>query len=263
MEVLNWEYIKQHQSFNDLEDLDRAVRAFLYRFKGELSEGTIKVLKCIWRHSVKVIGVSFAKYDYIAENVNLSRRTVIRAVNKLEEYGIIKRVPTVRQNGKRGVNLIVIQPIDLPLTEEVMSPQSDTADVTSKETENKQCSLCEKKKIRHNVNEPTLAELDPTFTPSNVNKEFVKAASPFFGAYKIYDLYKRVLIAYRKSQISRPLDDLIDRVLEAFKTTVYAFKMGKIRTFEGYFYRLLEVFFGLEKRRENRHLLYDFLSNEF
>ena len=41
--------------------------------------------------------VSFAKYDYIADQVKISCRTVIRAVNKLEEMGIIKRIPTLEQ----------------------------------------------------------------------------------------------------------------------------------------------------------------------
>ncbi|MBY0121474.1 helix-turn-helix domain-containing protein [Bacillus sp. S/N-304-OC-R1] len=49
----------------------------------------MKVLQFIWRHSVKVVGVSFAKYDTIAEAVKLSRRTVIRAVQKLENLGFL------------------------------------------------------------------------------------------------------------------------------------------------------------------------------
>jgi DNA-binding Lrp family transcriptional regulator len=271
----SFNFIRQHQSFKNVEEMDQNVRAFLYYHKKELSKATVDVLKTLWRYSCKVPGVSYLKYNSIAEIAQISRRTVIRAINKLEEMGIIQRVTSYRPNGKRGINLIIIQPFELNLPvnndekqfENNMSPQDDTHSPEkchcnkNKEINNKHSVM--NKNNDSNVKVTTIEELDGSFTPQSVNKEFVKAASPFFGAYKIYDLYKRVLMAYRKSQITRPLDDVIDRVLEAFKTTVFAFKLGKIRTFEGYFYRLLEVFFAVEKRRENRHLLYDFLSNEF
>ncbi|WP_052737667.1 helix-turn-helix domain-containing protein [Bacillus sp. SA1-12] len=109
MEKLNYETIQKHQSFKTIEEMDQAVRGFLYKHKAELSEGMLSVLHVIWKHSVKVIGVSYAKYDYIAEQVKMSRRTVFRAVNTLEEKGIIKKIPTARMNGKQGVNLLVIQ----------------------------------------------------------------------------------------------------------------------------------------------------------
>src|SRR5690606_20524967 len=127
-------------------------RGFLYIHKSSLSGGTIKVLKFIWRHSVKIIGVSFGKYKTIAEAVDLSRRTVIRSIKKLEELGLIKKIPTSRMNGKQGVNLLVIQPFK-PVEEskKKMSPQDVTGLVTPNKAENKQDSLCEKNKKTVNV----------------------------------------------------------------------------------------------------------------
>ena len=144
MEKLNFEIIQSYQSFSTIAEMDQAVRGFLYKHKSALSEGTMKVLKFIWRHSVKVIGVSFAKYDTIAAEVQISRRTVIRATKQLESLGIIKKIPTARMNGKQGVNLLVIQPFQS--IEEVknnMSLQDVTAPVTPNKTKNKQSSLCE------------------------------------------------------------------------------------------------------------------------
>ncbi|WP_051404996.1 helix-turn-helix domain-containing protein [Bacillus cihuensis] len=272
MEKLNFETIKHYQSFKTIEEMDQSVRGFLYKHKAELSEGTNKVLTFIWRHSVKVIGVSFAKYDYIAKNVQLCRRTVIRAIKKLEELGIIKKIPTAKMNGKQGVNIIIIQSFQqLDDLKNNVSPQVVTAPVTPNKTGNKQSSLCENQLKPTNVtekrnqfdqaDESTTQELDESFLPESVHKEFVQAAKPFFEALAIYKLWNRVLIAYKKINLERPLEDLIEEVVSAFKQTIFAKQIGKIHsTFEGYFYSVLYAKWIVEKRNENRHLLYDFLE---
>ena len=269
VEKLNYETIQKYQSFNSIEELDQSVRGFLYKHKAELSEGTLSVLQLIWTHSVKVIGVSFAKYEYIAEQVKVSRRTVIRAVKVLVEKGIIKKVPTARMNGKQGVNLLVIQayePIDSLLNNNE-SPQDVIPSVTPNKTENKQSSLCEKKIKPNNVKEqsaePALTELDTSYLPESIPADFIEVTSPFFNAIDIYKLWNRVLLAYQKLNLSRTLDYFTDDIIHAFKQTVFAKKLGKIRkTFEGYFYQTLRNKLIVEVRRENRHKLYDFISGE-
>ncbi|MED1441905.1 helix-turn-helix domain-containing protein [Aeribacillus composti] len=274
----SYDLVKKYQSFESVEEMDKHVRAFLYHNKSKLSESTVNVLKTLYTHSVKIIGVSFAKYDYIAEKANISRRTVIRAMNKLEEMGIIKRIPTSRPNGKRGVNIIVIQKIDLTIPSEDMpnnnmSPQLVTADVTTENKKNQDNSVMKNNNKRKNVQtdnqQETIEsinnkELDATFVPSNVPKSFVDTVKPFFNSAKqIYNLFQRVQIAYEKCKFDRPLDELIDIAVESFKATIFAKKMEKIKkTFEGYFYTVLYSNFVVEKRRENRHLLYDFLNDE-
>ncbi|WP_338472798.1 helix-turn-helix domain-containing protein [Niallia sp. XMNu-256] len=124
--------------------MDLAVRGFLYKFKSSLSEGVIKVLNFLWRYSVKVVGVSFAKYDTIANEISLSCRTVIRAVKLLEELSFLKKIPTARMNGKQGVNLLVIQPFEsIDSLLQPVSPHDVTLPVTPNKAENKQSSLCE------------------------------------------------------------------------------------------------------------------------
>ncbi len=147
MEKLNFDTIKHYQSFATIEDMDKTVRGFLYTYKSSLSDGALKVLNFIWRYSVKVVGVSFAKYDTMAAAVGLSRRTVIRAVKVLEELTFIKKIPTARMNGKQGVNLFVIQPFaTIDSLIDLVSPQNVTHSVTPNKAENKQRSLCENKK---------------------------------------------------------------------------------------------------------------------
>ncbi|MFJ5624216.1 helix-turn-helix domain-containing protein [Peribacillus loiseleuriae] len=283
MEKLNFETIKHYQSFETIEEMDQSVRGFLYKHKAELSEGTNKVLLFIWRHSVKVVGVSFAKYDYIAINVQLSRRTVIRAVKMLEKFGIIKKIPTAKMNGKQGVNIIVIQTFQkIDDLKNNVSPQAVTVPVTANKTENKQSSLCEIQLKPNNVtekgNRPQQAEestsqekenpsiqqeLDESFLPESIHKEFVQAAKPFFSASAIYKLWNRVLIAYKKINLDCPLENVMEEVVSSFKQTIFAKQIGKIRTsFEGYFYGVLYAKLIVEKRRESRHLLLDFIGEK-
>jgi hypothetical protein len=275
LEKLNYKTIQTYKSFSTIEEMDQAVRGFLYKHKSSLSDGTIKVLTFIWRHSVKVIGVSFAKYDYIAEHVQLSRRTVIRAIKTLEVLSIIKKIPTARMNGKQGVNLLVIQPFQtVDFLKNNMSPQDVTVPVTPNKTENKQSSLCENKlkpinvNERHDPHQSTAAsqevefglhqELDTSFLPESVHNEFVQAAKPFLSAMDIYNLWNRVRIAHKKANLERNVNDVIELVISAFRQTVFSKKTGRIHsTFEGYFYSTVYANFSLEKRREfkreNKH----------
>ncbi|AST91092.1 helix-turn-helix domain-containing protein [Sutcliffiella cohnii] len=269
MEKFSYEMIQSYQSFQSIEEMDKCVRGFLYIHKGELSEGTISVLKFIWRHSVKVPGVSFAKNDTIAQFVGVSKRTVIRAINKLEELHILKRVHTARKNGKQGVNLLIIQshqPIDE--LKNTVSSQPVTLDDTPIKQREKHQSLCEntnRNDVKDDKNahpeKENLVLIDSSFLPDTIHQNFIQAADPFFSAIEIYKLWKRVLIAYNKINFNRPLEELMHVVVSSFKQSMFMKKMKKIRsTFEGYFYRVLHENFIVEKRRENRHLMYDFIA---
>jgi len=162
-----------------------------------------------------------------------------------------------------------------------MSPHDDTPLVTPNKTENKQRSLCENKAIQlNNVRlqgdtpvhsqenssdgmEIDVKNLDASYVPDTVHERFVKAAQPFFKAADIYRLWNRVLIAYNKMDSNRLIEDLIDIVIKAFKQSVFMKKMRKIhKSFEGYFYSVAYGMFVVEKRKERRHLYYDFLGDE-
>ncbi|MFV2047948.1 helix-turn-helix domain-containing protein [Metabacillus sp. YM-086] len=267
MEKLNYETIRKYQSFQTIEEMDQAVRGFLYKHKSELSEGTLEVLRVIWRHSVKVIGVSFAKYDYIAERVGVSRRTVIRAVNTLEEKGIVKKVATKRMNGSQGVNLLIIQSFaSVESMQAPVSPQDVTAPVTPNKTENKLSSLCENKKNNKNIiQQQTSSQDEINVLPNSIPKEFVQVVKPYFNAIEIYKLWNSVMVAYNKMNFHQEIEFLVDHVIEAFKQTLFAQKLGKIhKSFEGYFYTVLYQLFVDESRKEYRARvgLYDFIEGE-
>jgi hypothetical protein len=63
MEKLNFDIIQSYQSFSTIAEMDQAVRGFLYKHKSSLSEGTMKVLKFIWRHSSDWCIICQIRYD--------------------------------------------------------------------------------------------------------------------------------------------------------------------------------------------------------
>ncbi|MGE8080528.1 helix-turn-helix domain-containing protein [Peribacillus loiseleuriae] len=101
------------QSFKDIGELNDAVRAYKERFKEVLTKSAVKVLEYIQRYSAKYTGVSFRTKNKIANELEISRRTVIRACQLLDSLGIIKQYEMKRSSDMQQTsNAIVIQPIE-------------------------------------------------------------------------------------------------------------------------------------------------------
>ncbi|MFL0498415.1 helix-turn-helix domain-containing protein [Priestia megaterium] len=269
----NYTEMKQLQSFENVAAMNEAIRGFLYTYKHELAPSVINVLKTVSRYACKIVGVAFLKVDTIAKLTESSKRTVQRALKTLESYGMIERKATMREKGGSGHNVYVIRAVDDCVTPDVTAEmssreESESVDVASVEqpkviSETVIAKTSPSKRINKRINVKDV-QLDESFTPSNVPQEFVDATAPFYrSADVIYRLWNRVLIAYKKSSMSRPIEEaeVLKDVIQAFKESVFAKKASKIRnTFEGYFYRVVEAKLAVWKRRENP--LFDWLVNE-
>lgn len=281
----NYKQYKELQSFRSVEEMNEALCSFLYKHTHQLSDSAIKVLKFLARHSCKIPGVSFLKVGTIAEKLEISDRTVRRVLKVLEGFEVITRHKTIRTEGKlrggNGHNVYVllkkysVTPNVLPKMSQRQDGENPTESKVSdvkldKETKLSESHPLEELKNELNVKETSerasketkLEDLDETFTPENVPSEFRDVVAPFFkSADKIYKLYHRVIIAYKRSKIDKPIEQVISQAIEAFKETVFAKKANKIKsTFEGYFYRILESKFVAERRAECRGLLFDWLK---
>ncbi|MED1088360.1 helix-turn-helix domain-containing protein [Bacillus mycoides] len=296
LSAANYTQYKLLQSFATIEKLNESVRAFLYKHKHELTESAVSVLKLLARHSCKIVGVSFLKVDTIAKLLTISTRTVRRALKVLsEQYRVIERKETIRTQGKlrggNGHNVYVIKPGVTPdvlpelsprVSDETPTEPTVAASKSEGETESSESSTLEELKNKTNVNktsvgellrnnkvneenkekEITLDDLDESFTPEVVPTEFKNAVLPFFdSANKIYELYKRVEVAYKRCKLQKSILSVIPEAIRSFQETIFAEKSNRIKTsFNGYFYRILEVKFMEERRRECRGDLFDFLS---
>ncbi|WP_100333563.1 helix-turn-helix transcriptional regulator [Bacillus alkalisoli] len=241
METFTFENIKSYQSFASLKEMNEVVRRFLYTYKSSLSNAAIEVVRYIAKHSCKVIGVSFSKNETIANALNISLRTVTRSISKLVELGILKKIHTFRENGKQGVNLLVI----VPFFSTKVSTYHDQAGDHPNKTSKKLDSLCENKKPiydkkgksvnplfsslldKKNLKKDPTEYIDSSYLPSFIHPEFVKVADPFFTAVEIFSLWGRVNTAYNKIHFDRPLEELIPTVVQSLKVSIFYAKKQK------------------------------------
>ncbi len=252
--MLHISELRKLSSFKSVNDLDHNIRNFLYHHKFELSEGTYNVLRDLQRHSVKYIGVSFSKYATIAKRVSLSPRTVMRAIQKLIEYGILSKIKTRTNNGKQGSNVFVF----LPFTQQ--GHADSHAECHSDETKENPCesksdstilgSETEYKQSKNYKSNSSNIVMDATFTPSNVHQSFIDVCKSFFNASDVYSLWRRVKIAYNKSNLSMPLETYTDTIVSVLKQTVFMSKQKQIKSFFGYFYTGVLAEFSSIKRKE-------------
>ncbi|MFD0768891.1 helix-turn-helix domain-containing protein [Bacillus sp. CGMCC 1.60114] len=285
LSTASYSQYKKLQSFTSVEEMNETIRYFLYKHTHELSESAIKVLKFLARHSCKIPGVSFLKVSTIAEALGISDRTVRRVLKILEEYMVVMRHKTVRTEGKlkggNGHNVYVLQknnsvlPDVLPEMSQRQDGETSTESKVSEPKAEEEAELVEShplEELKNELNvreqstgdyeEVKLEDLDGTFTPENVPRKFKAAVAPFFNsAEKIYKLYGRVLVAYKRSKLDKPIADVIEHAVQAFKETVFAEKAKRIHnTFEGYFYRIVESRFVIERRKEC-NTLYNWLDD--
>jgi DNA-binding MarR family transcriptional regulator len=205
------------QTFISVAEMDEAIRC--HKRNNQLNKTEIAVLDVLARFSCKEIGKSFLAKNTIAKLIGKSRRTVIRACNRLESLGIIRQYERKRTTGDRRQtsNLIVILPAEETLvtpachTEE--TPQRNLNNNTYKETEESANSL------RRSIPAP-----------------IYNAFAPYFNAD---DLYNVVGVLYRaKASVDRSItvEDFAQEFIDAFKTVVFKYKRGRVRSLAGYLF---------------------------
>src|SRR5690554_4689653 len=102
MKLLNTESTyKMLQPFEKIEQVNANTRAIREQFADKLSPATRQVLDVLHRYASKYYGVCFLSKSKIADKLGVSKRTVIRACQRLEELGVIAQYPLYRHNGDR------------------------------------------------------------------------------------------------------------------------------------------------------------------
>lgn len=238
--------LKALKTFENKQQINETVRAFLYQHKHELTPTAVNLLKIISRFALKIPGVCWTKIGTLAEFAGKTSRTIHRALKQLEELGIIERRKTIRKNGGYGHPVIIILPQDV--TSDVISELShrekelktnvSTDEQPKKEPETKISKTKPLRVNKNNNNDIRIDEIpiDETFVNKKVPKEFVKIAKNGFTALEIEDLWKRVEIASRKTKYF--LMNETEVAIEALKETIKAYKRRRIRkTLGGYFYK--------------------------
>lgn len=103
-----FEYLKTYQQFQSVEEMNEHVQFHLER--DVLTVAQRKVLITIAQHALTYPGAAHLKADTIAKKAGISSKTVFRAVKKLTELRIIRKIAMTKLNGIRGANLYCILP---------------------------------------------------------------------------------------------------------------------------------------------------------
>ncbi len=260
---MNIETLRSLQPFPTRKELDLRVRAFLYHHKPALSEGTLTILKYIWRHSVKYPGVSFSKVETIQTKTSKSRSTVIRAINCLVKKGLLTRVPTTRPNGKRGVNILVFLTDE---TESLPEPEQFEVETPREMTPiEKPSSDTEPVMNKHDQKNNTTT-VNSDFLPSYIPQSFISIARSFLSHSEILSAWKSALLAYKYVNLTYPIEWYVEQINQTFKQAIFAKREGTIKkNFLGYFYGGLKQMFTQTVRKEvmadSSNLYYDWLED--
>jgi Helix-turn-helix domain len=236
--------LKEYATFDQQSDMDDTIYDYIERLRAdEVPESVIEVLLFFGRSSLRVLGVSFAKYDTIASSIGKSKSTVIRAVRVLKERGIIDVIPTTRKWGtyghsrKKSVNVVRV----LPAVHASVTSHNETAGATDEATPgNESNGNTQSEPIVYNHQD--LYILDTGFK-NCIPTPIFEALSPFYRGADIQRLTGVILRA--KANIHR--DIRLESHTDAFKTCVLdcirRLKAGTIKRLDGYLYVSLRKLF--------------------
>ncbi|RZT23784.1 hypothetical protein [Fictibacillus sp. BK138] len=274
MRAGNIKQFTRFSQFTNVGEFNEHKKRFLDDHPQLFSKSEFKAFELLSQYSVVVPGVANAKIDTLVERSGekgegVSRASIIRMLRKAKKAGILTVHKTYRSGGGFAHNVFVFNRFDPPSEtgviqrEENETPCDSRIEQTKCEAEtinllrNHQDQKINIRKESASTNttpdDPSLKDLDETFTPDNVPKEFIQAVKPFYNrAIEIYRFWQKARLAYNKYNFDMPLEFMTHVVIDAFKTTIFHYKHRKINTtFVQYFYGTLNGMFGVQKRKEH------------
>ncbi|MGG2107766.1 helix-turn-helix domain-containing protein [Lysinibacillus pakistanensis] len=117
-----FEYLAKYTTFDSIEEMDQHVEEHIQQHLYELTESERAIVYKLASHSLNYPGVCHLKASTIAESLEISTKTVYRAIKKLESLGIIKKETTTKEKGGRGANIYIILPVQSESCESQYEP---------------------------------------------------------------------------------------------------------------------------------------------
>ena len=264
-------YLVEYQTFNNKEELNKAVYTHIKRNSPDLNETARTALKMIARYAVKFAGVAHLKAATVADLIGKSVKTARRAINKLAELGIVEKVATTRRvNGGKGANIIVIQPIKNNDDQSTVSSREHAEKPTdnSEETRN---SVNEPSNLIKRINKSTLQDTDNAVPSAafrqSLPSEIYNVMAPYFNADELYKYYGVLLRAKRSIDPTVTIEEDSKPFTDTFLNAVYKYKRGKVRNLANYLYTAWQSATAYVSRKraaanhgEQSYLHYDWLA---
>ncbi|PCD83166.1 helix-turn-helix domain-containing protein [Lysinibacillus fusiformis] len=105
-----FEYLATYKTFESIADMDTAVENHMVAHYYDLTESERAIVFKLASHALEHPGACHLKASTIATSLEISTKTVYRAISKLESLGIIKKETTTKVKGGRGANIYIILP---------------------------------------------------------------------------------------------------------------------------------------------------------
>jgi hypothetical protein len=233
------QYLREYQTFESVAELNAAIKSHLYANNFDLNDTDKYVLTIIAQHAAKYPGVAHLKAATIADKVGKSIVTVRRVINRLVNFGIIEKVPTLRKvSGGKGANILRILPYDQsamtsrqqpenPHDNGVEAPKSKSETITPLSYENTVI-----------INNTYQADKPRRQSPYNRFKKFVEN---FVNDRKLTNkLYGIYLAQTKPLKQAFNAAELLEIALDAVKAAFMATKRKPIRSITGYFNNTLD-----------------------
>lgn len=109
-----FEYLAAHKTFESVADMDKSVEDHIAAHYYELTDSERAIVFKLASRSLAYPGASHLKAETIADQVEVSTKTVYRSIKKLVELGIIEKVASTKLNGIKGASIYKILPYNVP-----------------------------------------------------------------------------------------------------------------------------------------------------
>jgi DNA-binding Lrp family transcriptional regulator len=194
--IAGTETYKNLATFKTIDELNKTVRTYKEKFADQLNKNQLAVLVHLHNYSATFFGVSFRTKKHIAESLNISRRTVIRACQYLESLGIIKQLEMKRKSDmKQTSNIIVIQPIIVEECVVTQAPSKNEENCHTKKTSSislKQNTL-NKRNIGAKVDDSVDSFEQANFIAHWVPERFISLVRSFYSEAKTIQEFWKVV----------------------------------------------------------------------
>lgn len=231
------ETYRKLQPFQTVAELNANTAAIREQYADKMTPATYKVLDVLHRYACKYPGVCYRGKTKIAEELGLSKRTVIRACNALEALGVIVQYSTKRAGADRrqSTNAIVFVAVESSAVSPNVTPE--TAEMSPHDTpfktpnKNIYTSVTGISKISRmeevsNNNKPNPYDkrnLDTDRMPAGWYDEAAPYASDAVDLYAITGtLYKA------KKGLTVRIEDHVAEFGEVLRGAWHKLKMGKV-----------------------------------
>lgn len=252
-------------SFPSVEAMNEAIKR--YKAEYELGSTDCVILDAISRYACKYTGVCFLSKERIAKEAGFtSRRTAIRACNRLTALGIIKQYETRRVRGdkRQSTNVIVIQ--DMAANHCARSEERELCHAESQRKvtpkgHTKEASS--KTSLQANTYKETDIDTDALMKrglKTAIPEPIYQAFSPFFNAEELYEMYGVLLRAKAKINPNFMIEDYAEEYLDHFYNVIRLYKSGKVKHLQSYLYVTWERVTAKLARGKRRHELFDLFA---